>query len=322
MSDMQSMSVETNLNGYFRSDYTSREKTIIDVTGGFTTEGVLPPIKSTVRDARNLQDSENDLKPDFESRFFDRHGFVMLPHESQVQNWDSGAFGQSDTIQIGNRDLVQPTGENEIEKYYMKEVEELIRNFLLPGKTLFIQQPNMVLRRGTNTAHPFYGSGVHNDYGVTADDFESNAAAFGTPEQGQQWREQYERDDVRAFMMINFWRPVHMSCPVEHMPLAVLDASSVDSDDLVLSGLKGFTLTGKVSTQLSLRHNSSQAWYYYPRMTVNEVMALKLFHIDKNTSNLPFGACYHSAFENPLAPEDAEERQSCEHRVSVFILRD
>lgn len=316
------MSVETNLNGYFQADYTSQEKTIIDVTSQNTTDGVLPPIRSIVSDARILQESENDLKPDFQSRFFAKHGFVLLSHESQVKNWDSGAFGQSDTIQVGNRDAVQPTGENEVEKYYMHEVEELIRGVLLPGRNLRINQPNMVLRRGTNTAHPFYGLGVHNDYGVTADDFESNTEAFGTPEQAQLWREQYENDDVKAFMMINFWRPVHMSSPVEHMPLAVLDANSVEHDDLVLSGLKGFTLTGKVSTQLSLRHNSSQAWYYYPRMTVNEVMALKLFHINKDASDLPFGACYHSAFENPLAPEGAEERQSCEHRVSVFVLRD
>ena len=322
MPDTQSMSVETNLSGYFRADYTSQEKTIIDVTGQKPTEGVVPPIKSTVGDARELQVSEDDLKSNFESRFFARHGFVLLSHQSQVQNWDSGAFGQSDTIEVGDRDKVQPTGENEIEKFYMQEVEDLIRNILLPGRNLRINQPNMVLRRGTNTAHPFYGLGVHNDYGITADDFESNTEAFGTPDQAHLWREQYETDEVRAFMMINFWRPVHMSSPVEHMPLAVLDANSVEHDDLVLSGLKGFTLTGKISTQLSLRHNSSQAWYYYPRMTVSEVMALKLFHIDKDNSNLPFGACYHSAFENPLAPEGAEERQSCEHRVSVFLLRD
>lgn len=322
MSDTQSLSVETNLNGYFRADYTSQEKTIIDVTDFETTKGVIPPVTSTVGDARDLQDSENDHKPDFQSRFFAKHGFVLLSHESQVQNWDSGAFGQSDTFQVENRDKVVPTGENEVEKYYMQEVEDLIRSVLLPGRSLRINQPNMVLRRGTNTAHPFYGLNVHNDYGITADDFESNTEAFGTPEQAHVWREQYENDEVRAFMMINFWRPVHMSSPVEHMPLAVLDANSVEHDDLVLSGLKGFTLTGKISTQLSLRHNSSQAWYYYPRMTVSEVMALKLFHIDKDNSNLPFGACYHSAFENPLAPEGAEDRQSCEHRVSVFILKD
>ncbi len=316
------MSIETNLSGYFHSDYTSRQKTIIDVTGQKTTEGVIPPVQSTVRDARELQSTEDDLKADSQSRFFAKHGFVLLAHESQVKNWDSGAFGQSDTIQAGNRDVGLPTGENEIEKYYMREVEDLIRTVLLPGRNLWINQPNMVLRRGANTAHPYYGFGVHNDYGVTADDFKSNTEAFGTPEQAQQWREQYENDDVRAFMIINFWRPVHMSSPVEHMPLAVLDAHSVDPSDLVLSGLEGFTLTGKVSTQLSLRHNITQAWYYYPRMTVNEVMALKLFHIDKDNSNLPFGACYHSAVENPLAPEGAEERQSCEHRVSVFVLRD
>ncbi|MCY3884562.1 MAG: CmcJ/NvfI family oxidoreductase [Gammaproteobacteria bacterium] len=322
MSEPLSLSVETHLNGYFCADYKSPGKTIIDFTNLEPTEGVIPPVKSTVYDARELQESENDFDSNFESSFFDKHGFVLLPHESQVSNWDSGAYGQTDSIPVEDRNIALATGENEIEKYYMTEVEGLISTVLLPGKNLSIDQPNMLLRRGENTAHPYYGLGVHNDYGVTADDFQENMEAFSTPEAAERWRAQYEDENVREFMVINFWRPVHMSSPVEHMPLGVLDARSVNLEDLVSSGLKGFALTGKVTNQLSLRHNASQNWYYYPRMTVDEVLALKLFHIDKDVSDYRFGACYHSAFENPLAPKDAEVRQSCEHRVNVFVMRD
>lgn len=324
MANLQPLSVETNLNGYFRADYSSQEKTVIDILGKQVTKGVIPPVRSTIHDARELQAFENDTKPNFESRFFDKHGFVLLSHESQVQDWDSGAFGQTDAVSIPDRKASQARGVNEIELYYMAEVDDLIRNRLLPGVRVSIDQPNMVMRRGRDTANPFYGLGIHNDYGITADDFQENLESFSTPENAEHWRTQYEADDVQAFMVINFWRPVHMSRPVEHMPLAVLDASSVAMDDVVSSGLKNFSLTGKVTNQLSLRHNSSQAWYYYPHMTNNEVMALNLFHIakDKEISKHEFVACYHTAFENPLSSKNAEERQSCEHRVSVFIMKD
>lgn len=321
MSNSQSMSVETTFNGYFKSDYTSTEKTIIDISGRQATEGVIPPVRSIVHDARELQEAENDLNPHFESQFFQKHGFVLLPHESQVRDWDSGAYGQTNTVEPGNRHKPQPQGENEVEKYYMAEVQSLIENALLPHKKVSIQQPNMVVRRGLETANPYYGTGVHNDYGITADDFQENMEAFSTQQAAEQWREKYEDENVREFMIINFWRPVHMSSPIEHMPLGVLDSGSVSMDDLVSSGLKGFALTGKITNQLSLRHNTTQDWYYYPRMTVNEVLALRLFHLDKDRSDYEFGGCYHSAFENPLAPKDAEVRQSCEHRVNVFILR-
>ena len=312
--------VLTTLNGYFGSDYAAPTKTILDLTGTTPTLGVVPPVETTIGDGRQLQTQEDDGKPDFEHKFFHKHGFVLLPHRSSVQNWDSGAFGPTDALQVGDRHKATSEGENEIESRYWAEVENLIRTKLLPGSNVHIQQPNMVLRRGKDTAHPFFGLGVHNDYGVSAEDFQENMQSYGSDEPAQQWRDFYESDNVQGFMVINFWRPVNMSKPLEHMPLAVLDSNSVDVTDLVSSGLKGFTHTGRITNQLSLRYNESQSWFYYPKMTVNEVLALKLFHISKSDAPTGFGGCYHSAFENPSTPEGVEERQSCEHRVNVFIL--
>jgi hypothetical protein len=33
-------------------------------------------------------------------------------------------------------------------------------------------------------------------------------------------------------------------------------------------------------------------------------------------------SCFHTAFEHPETPEDAQRRQSCEHRVNVFLLKE
>ncbi len=321
MSEAHSLAVETRLSGYFRSDYENPSKTVIDVMGQTPTDGVIAPTAATINDGRELQGLESDGTQDFESRFFQKHGFVLLPHKSRVENWDSGAFGASDALP-GSRDTTEFRGENEIETKYMAEVEDIIRTKILPGRKLKINQPNMVLRRGKDTAHPFFGIGIHNDYGISKKHFADNTAAFQNDEAATFWTQVYEQDHVEAFMVINFWRTVHMAEPLTHMPLAVLDANSVTRDDLVVSGLRGFTQSGRITTQLSLRYNQDQRWYYYPEMSVDEVLVLNLFHIRKDDPTLRFGACYHSAFENPLTPPNAQERQSCEHRVNVFVLKD
>ena len=55
-------------------------------------------------------------------------------------------------------------------------------------------------------------------------------------------------------------------------------------------------------------------------MTGNEVLAFKNFQFFKNDPDQNVEACFHAAFEDPGAPPEAAERQSCEHRVSVFFL--
>ena len=320
----QSLAVHsTRLNGLFQPGFTSDEKIVIDIMAGEPTPGVFAPGTEPyidIHDGRALQASELDDGDEFHSRFFKKHGFVVLEHESQVSNWDSGAMGATDAL--GDRSVEQSTAENQVEKFYLPEIDDIIRNHLLPGERLEIEQPPFVLRRGQHTPNPFFGAVVHNDYGRTADDFQENNVAFGTDESGQSWRDRFDRKEVRGYMMINFWRTVHMSQPLQHMPLGVLDASSVAREDMVSTGLKGFTTSGRITNQLSLRYNEEQLWYYYPRMTINEVLVLNLFEYHKTDDGSRVYNTYHSAFEEPNPSGKVEERQSCEHRVGVFLLND
>lgn len=312
----------TCLNGLFKPGFTSDHKIVIDVKGQRPTPGVYPFGEGpsiAMLNGRELQASEDDGRTDFHSRFFKKHGFVLLQHESKVQNWDSGAIGA--TAAIGDHSVKTQADANEIEEHYLPEVEDIIRNTLLPTKQIVIQQAPMLLRRGDGTANPFYGQVVHNDYGLTADDFEENVAAFAAEKDARGWRDLFEKDEVSGFMLINFWRTVHMENPLQHFPLGVLDASSVHRDDIISTGLEGFTMSGRITNQLSLRYNENQRWYYYPRMTTNEVLVLKLFECNKDDDGTAVYNSYHSAFEEPFPEGDIERRQSCEHRVSVFQLR-
>jgi hypothetical protein len=46
-----------------------------------------------------------------------------------------------------------------------------------------------------------------------------------------------------------------------------------------------------------------------------------LFQLMRNENAQPYRACFHTAFEHPSTPADAQPRQSCEHPVSVLLLR-
>jgi hypothetical protein len=183
-------------------------------------------------------------------------------------------------------------------------------------------QPPNVLRRGAGTDNPQYGAGVHQDYGTTADDFQQSVAAFAGAGAGAGWRAQFERGDVEGFVMLDFWRTTGMPEPLKHMPLALCDATSVDTRDIVPTALEGIAPGGAITHHVSLRYNAGQRWFYYPDMTPNELLVFKLFQLVPGEEPQRYRACFHSAVEDPATPPDASPRQSCEHRVSVMLMRD
>jgi hypothetical protein len=87
--------------------------------------------------------------------------------------------------------------------------------------------------------------------------------------------------------------------------------------------MTGIAPSGLPTNHVALRHNPRQRWYYYPGMRADEVLAFKLFECRKDDPRpTRFRSVFHTAFADPDAPADAEERQSCEHRVGVVVLRD
>ena len=304
--------VDARLNSLFEPGFTSAERVLMDARGETPTRGVLPeaPLVA-IRDGRELQGQARRSRSFTEARFFEEHSFVLLDHTSAVRNWDI--------------DPAVPTDDTEITRIYFPEIASIIRERLLPGVRVEIPQVPYLLRRGPDTPNPFYGQVAHQDYGLGADDYEENVAAYGSDEAGVAWRRQYDRDEVIGFLVINFWRTVYMDEPLRHLPLTICDPYTVEPDDVISTGLTNFTPTGRPSNQLGLRHNPEQRWYYYPGMTTGEVLAFKNFQCWKSDLRPKLRTCFHSAFDEPHPPhppEEASERQSCEYRVGVFFLRD
>jgi len=299
--------VVTRLNSLFKPGFASEDRVLMDAKGEMPTPGVFPeapPVK--VRNGRELQTLAQADGSFTEAGFFEEHSFVLLDHVSEVRNWDT--------------DPATPPEETDVSRVYFPEINAIIRERLLPGHRLEIPHMPYLLRRGPDTPNPFYGQVAHQDYGLSADDYQENVAAYGTDEGAEAWRRQYDRDEVAGFLVINFWRTVNMDEPLRHLPLTICDPYTVEPDDVLSTGLLNFTPTGRPSNQLGVRYNPDQHWYYYPRMTSAEVLAFKNFQCFKGDARPKLRTCFHSAFDEPDPPAEASERQSCEYRVGVFFL--
>jgi hypothetical protein len=110
--------------------------------------------------------------------------------------------------------------------------------------------------------------------------------------------------------VINIWRPIRG--PLQDYPLAVADARSVGSDDLVPTDL---VYRHRIGETYSVTHNSAHRWYYLSNMSPDETLLLKCY--DSRTDGRARFAP-HSAFLDPTAPADAPLRESIELRTLVF----
>jgi len=279
------------LNGFFPPDFVPRGRFTAHVGAPPPEALTFPPVE--IHDARALQAGAES-----EAAFFDAHGFVLMPHATRMRDWD--------------RDVAD---------LYLPEIEAVIRERLLPGRRVEVQQGPFLLRRGRDTGTPFYANGVHQDHGLTPDDYARNVGAFAGPNAEQWWRNRFHGEDVAGFMSIDFWRTTNMAGPLRHMPLALCDPTSVAADDVIPTTLTGIAPDGRETQHLSLRFNDGQLWYHYPLMTDDELLAFKIFECWKEGDS-GFASCFHSAFADPDTPADAEHRQSCEHRVGVLLLKD
>jgi hypothetical protein len=113
--------------------------------------------------------------------------------------------------------------------------------------------------------------------------------------------------------IINLWRPIRG--PVLDAPLAVADARSVRSADLVPSDLVYPDRTGEI---YHVRYNPAHHWFFVRAMQPDEVLLLKCFDSAED-GRARFAP--HSAFIDPSAPADAPPRESIELRALVFHHR-
>lgn len=257
-----------------------------------------PGREVNVRDGRAIQEQWSSP-----ASFFAEYGFTLLRAPTRVTDWSNNG--------------------GQVESIYFPEVEALVREQLFPeadqNHLIVNQIPESFLRRGVGTDNPTYGEGVHQDYGRTAADYEETVAAFLGDKDAREWRAFYDSPRVRSLLVLDFWRTTNMKEPLQHLPMIFGKPSSIREEDIVPSSLVNYTPTGKVSNMTSLRYNPDQEWFWYPKMRPDEVVVFKLFECSKQDTVPVWTSAFHSAFVDPDADPNAQRRQSCENRVTVYF---
>ena len=227
-----------------------------------------------------------DMRPLADALSLDREGFELLRHETAVADlYDDDA----------------------IERVYHPEIEALLRAATGASRVVVFD----TTRRSDG------GAGARNREGLRGP--ASRVHVDYTEKSGPQRVRDLlgEAEAVRLgasgarIIQINVWRPI---CgPVERSPLALADAASVRSEDLIATDQ---VFPDRVGEIYHLAHHPAQRWYYAPRMTPDEVLLIKGYDslTDGRARFTP-----HGAFDLPDTPADAPPRESIEVRTLVVI---
>jgi hypothetical protein len=213
----------------------------------------------------------------------DREGFVLVPHQSAVADFEGADVG-----------LIHP---DEIIALVKAQTGADLVLVTAPGILRFSERSG---RAGTlDNSMP--ARFAHIDV---------------TPETAQGFAEQTRppESDVRRFAQYNIWRA--FSGAPQDVPLAVCDARSLAPDDRIEADAI-FDQAGKPDWSFAswvIAHNPAHRWHWFPDMTPDEALIFKTCDSD------PAHACAvpHVAFDNPDCPDDAPPRASIEMRATAF----
>jgi len=122
-----------------------------------------------------------------------------------------------------------------------------------------------------------------------------------------------EADDLlgRRFAVIQVWRPIRR--PVESWPLAIADAQTISTENLVVTERR---YPDRIGQTYAITHNPAHRWYWFPRMRPDEALVFKTYESQKQ-GRARWTA--HTAFEDLTTPPDAPPRESIEIRTLAFF---
>jgi glutathione S-transferase len=115
----------------------------------------------------------------------------------------------------------------------------------------------------------------------------------------------------RRVAFFNVWKPIRRV--VEERPLAMCDVTSSPPEDFFKLHLRYRDRNGE---NYVMRHSPKHKWWYFPKMTPDQVVLLKTYESEMDGRARFVG---HTAFEDPTSPPDAPVRESIEIRTMAFF---
>ena len=116
---------------------------------------------------------------------------------------------------------------------------------------------------------------------------------------------------ARRFAIIQVWRAINT--PIVRNPLAIIDARSIATNDLIASERRFPDRVGEIYV---IQHNPAHRWTYFPHMTRDEALVFKVYDSETD-GRARWGG--HSSFDDPTTPENAPPRESIEIRAFAFF---
>jgi len=212
----------------------------------------------------------------------DRHGFVFVDHPTAVA------------------DFFDP---DQLKTVYYPEIERLVE--AVSGATRVVVFDH-TLRSGDEgereaklIREPVLS--VHNDY--TEWSGPQRVREF-LPDEAEQLLE-------HRFAIIQVWRAINR--PIQANPLAIADARSLASSDLIAAERR---YPHRVGETYQVRYNPEHRWFYFPEMRRDEALVFKVYDSARD-GRARFTA--HTSFVDPATPADAPPRQSIEVRTFAFF---
>jgi hypothetical protein len=227
----------------------------------------------------------------------DQHGFCLARHRTDITDWEHHYDASSD---------------------YAAQVREVVAR--LTGADLVVTIGGMLRRSGPIT--PSFqppAAEAHVDFTQRSAERIAQARYSNAHPDGPGYR---------RFIAFSLWRA--LSPPPQDMPLALCDGGSVRHDEgtpntkidvdeiptgeALFAPIKG---EADMTAATIFHHSADHRWWYFPDMTPDEVIFIKLYDSDHSTA----WRCPHTAFRDSSRPE-AHERQSMEFRGIAYFSRD
>ena len=217
-----------------------------------------------------------------ENTSLDREGFELRTQSSNVENFYD---------------------EDAIASTYDAEVRELVREATGARRVEIFDHTRRAASTEARRKHGIREPSItiHNDYDT---DSGPNRLRDVYPD---------EADALlnKRFAIINVWRSINGL--VENFPLALCDASTVMSDDLISVQRIAKDRVGAIQYAT---YSASHRWCYFPQMQMDEALLFKVY--DSSVDGCA-RFTIHTSFNDPNAGEGAAGRESIETRCFVFF---
>jgi hypothetical protein len=227
----------------------------------------------TIADARQICDQLS----------IDRQGFELLRRQTSMQDFYS---------------------DDQLRAVYDHELEQLVAELAGAAKVIVFDHTrranDQTTREQRDVREPVRT--VHSDYTDRSASQRIRDLLLG---------DEVEQRLAHRFAIINTWRPLRG--PVRTAPLALCDAQSIDTKDLIATERRARDRVGEI---YHVAFNPQQRWFYFPNMQVDELIAIKTYDSvrDGRARFTP-----HSAFDDPTGPPKVPGRESIESRCLVFF---